>query len=137
LGENEWKGGIMNISPNDAVKLMICYSELELNGDFWIVPIDGIHTAIYDLKKEYPDFFHNIKFSNHTLEPYSNAIEATCSSLMASRCIFMDAPDFKRIFMKKEMKDALLEHLENEYSTEIQKLAQKIVNKFDKIIKKT
>lgn len=126
----------MEIFPNDAIKFMICYSTLELNGSFWIASIESIHKVIYKLKQNYPEFFSNIRFSKHTLTPYSEQIESTRSALMASRCIFMDAPDFKRIFIEKEMKNALLQNLEEKYSSEILDIAKKIVIDFDKIIKK-
>lgn len=77
-----------------------------------------IHTAIFELKKEYPDFFRDFVFSRGDIYPFSKELERVLFRLQQSRILGTINPTFEFFVFPKKSKEIVLEHFSSKFSHE-------------------
>ncbi len=107
----------VKLSTSDIVKIIFGYSERPPNGATWrIIPIQAIHTALFNIKGGFPELLKQLRFSEHSIEPHSLGIESALASFYAAEIAGTGLFARKALLlMPEKMRQALRKHIENDY----------------------
>ncbi len=106
----------INLGTSDIVEIVIGYSKRPPNGDTWQIPIQAIHTALFNIKERFPELLRHLHFSEHPIKPHSLGIESALASAGTTGCVWTDSPRYKNLFITEKMRQGgYREHIENDY----------------------
>jgi len=100
------------------------------------IPTDEnkIHNAIFELKKEYPDFFEDFVFSRGDVYPHSKDLERILFRFQQSNILGTMNPTFEIYIFPNKSKKVVLEHLSNKFSHKEKETLLKMSRKLEGLL---
>lgn len=111
-------------TPDDVVAGMFSFFARET------IPLNvrKIHTAMYKLKKKFPEMLEEFSFSENDLYPFSRLLERVFFRLQNSSLISTVNPDFKECIVRKESKEYIHKNIlplfEKDEQTKLKRMGQ-------------
>jgi hypothetical protein len=117
------------VSPDDVIANI--FSFLSVNE----IPLDNklLHTAIWNLKKKYPDYFKEFIFSEVDYYPFSSLFERILFRLQNSNLINTINPGFKRCIIEEGSKKYIRENISPLFGKKNDEI-KKIAEDFEKMV---
>lgn len=93
-----------------------------------------IHTAIFELKKEHPDFFIDFTFSRGDIYPFSKELERVLFRFQQSAILGAMNPTMECFIFPKKSKEIVLEHLSNKFSQQEKKILSEMSKRLQRLL---
>ena len=111
--------GIKSYRSPDSV---IAYLFARLKSEILTTDDNTLHSTIFELKKEYPDFFKDFTFSRGDIYPFSKELEGILFRLQQSGVLGSINPTWEFFIFPETSKKIVLEHLSNKFSEQEKKI---------------
>jgi len=111
-------------TADDVVAAMFSFFDSET------IPLDvrKIHTAMYEVKREFPEMLKEFSFSENDVYPFSRLLERVFFRLQNSSLISTVNPDFRECIVKNESKKYIRENVlplfENDEKIKLEKMGK-------------
>ena len=75
-----------------------------------------LHSAFYELKEEFPDFFEEFIFTRGDIYPFSKELENIFFRLQQSGILEIMNPSYEKFIFKQSSKKIVLEHISDRFN---------------------
>ena len=118
------------VTPDDVVASVFSFLTVDE------IPLDvkKIHSAFFELKREYPDMFRRFVFSRKDYYPHSALLERVLFRLQNSDLINTINPDFKICIIPKKSKTHIKQNIVPLFEEEDRKKLEKMARVFEETV---
>lgn len=98
--------------------------------------IKKIHTAMYEIKKKFPDMLEEFSFSVNDIYPFSRLLERIFFRLQNSSLISTVNPDFKECIVRNQSKEYIQKTVLPLFTKDEQEKLEKMGKEFEQLVTK-
>lgn len=93
-----------------------------------------IHTAIFELKREYPEFFKDLVFSRGDIYPFSKELETVLFGFQQSDVLGTINPTLKFYTFPEKSRKIVLKHVSKKFSEEEKRTLSEMSEKLRRLL---
>ena len=134
------KSTVGRLNPFDVVAGILVYSSLkgrDTTGhptDEWRVEFPDVYSALFHLRRRYPELLSGFVFRERGIGPYCQRLEGILASLGAAHIVSVDNPAFKFLRLECDQKDHLQRELEAHSNQQNLHWIKTIAREFDRFV---